>query len=60
MKITKDQLRRVIKEAIQEEMGSFDLEMTEDVVELLGIRHSVKLKDIPATLIAMAKYLQEK
>ncbi len=60
MKITKSQLQQVIKEAIQEEMGSFDLEMTEDVVELLGMGHSVKLKDIPATLMAMAKYLQEK
>ena len=39
MKITKSQLQQVIKEAIQEEMSSFD--MAEDVIELLGSKYNI-------------------
>ena len=58
MKITKSQLQQVIKEAIQEEMGSFA--MAEDVIELLGSKYNVMEEDVPATLMAMAKSLQDK
>ena len=58
MKITKSQLQQVIKEAIQEEMSSFD--MAEDVIELLGSKYNVMEEDVPATLMAMAKSLQDK
>ena len=58
MRITKSQLQQVIKEAIQEEMGSFA--MAEDVIELLGSKYNVMEEDVPATLMAMAKSLQEK
>ena len=58
MRITKSQLQQVIKEAIQEEMGSFA--MAEDVIELLGSKYNVMEEDVPATLMAMAKSLQDK
>ena len=58
MKITKSQLQQVIKEAIQEEMGSFA--MAEDVIELLGSKYNVMEEDVPATLMAMAQSLQDK
>ena len=58
MKITKSQLQQVIKEALQEEMGSFA--MAEDVIELLGSKYNVMEEDVPATLMAMAKSLQDK
>jgi hypothetical protein len=58
MRITKSQLQQVIKEAIQEEMSSFA--MAEDVIELLGSKYNVMEEDVPATLMAMAKSLQEK
>ncbi len=58
MRITKSQLQQVIKEAIQEEMGSFA--MAEDVIELLGSKYNVMEEDVPATLMAMAQSLQDK
>mgnify|MGYP002877254805 CR=1 FL=1 len=57
MRITKSQLQQVIKEALQEEMGSFA--MAEDVIELLGSKYNVMEEDVPATLMAMAKSLQD-
>tara|TARA_Y100001963_G_scaffold123738_1_gene173964 strand:+ start:188 stop:442 length:255 start_codon:yes stop_codon:yes gene_type:complete len=57
MKITKTQLRRVIREAIQEEMSSFD--MAEDVIELLGSKYNIKEEDVPTMLMAMAQSLQD-
>ena len=40
------------------EMGSFA--MAEDVIELLGSKYNVMEEDVPATLMAMAKSLQDK
>jgi hypothetical protein len=57
MKITKQQLQQVIKEAIQEEMSSFD--MAEDVIELLGSKYNIKEEDVPTMLMAMAQSLQD-
>ena len=58
MKITITQIRRVIREAIQEEMSSFD--MAEDVIELLGSKYNIKEEDVPTILMAMAQSLQDK
>ena len=58
MKITKSQLQQVIKEAIQEEMSSFD--MAEDVIELLGSKYNIMEEDVPTMLMAMAQSLQDK
>ena len=58
MKITKSQLQQVIKEAIQEEMSSFD--MAEDVIELLGSKYNVMEEDVPTILIAMANSLKDR
>ena len=52
MKITKHQLQQVIREAIQEEMSSFD--MAEDVIELLGSKYNIMEEDVPTILFAMA------
>ena len=57
MKITKSQLQQVIREAIQEEMSSFD--MAEDVIELLGSKYNIKEEDVPTMLMAMAQSLQD-
>ena len=54
MKITKSELRKIIKE----EMSSFG--MAEDVIELLGSKYNVMEEDVPATLMAMAQSLQDK
>jgi hypothetical protein len=58
MKITKSQLQKVIKEAIKEEMGSFN--MAEDVIELLGSKYNVMEEDVPTILMAMANSLMDK
>ena len=58
MKITKSQLQKVIKEAIKEEMGSFN--MAEDVIELLGSKYNIKEEDVPTMLMAMAQSLMDK
>ena len=58
MKITKSQLQQVIREAIEEEMSSFD--MAEDVIELLGAKYNVMEEDVPAILMAMANSLEDK
>ena len=58
MRITKSQLQQVIKEAIQEEMSSFD--MAEDVIELLGSKYNVMEDDVPTILMAMANDLKDK
>ncbi len=58
MKITKSQLQQVIREAIQEEMSSFD--MAEDVIELLGSKYNVLEDDVPTILMAMANSLEDK
>ena len=58
MKITKSQLQQVIKEALQEEMGSFA--MAEDVIELLGSKYNIMEEDVPTMLMAMAQSLQDK
>jgi hypothetical protein len=58
MKITKSQLQQVIKEAIQEEMSSFD--MAEDVIELLGSKYNIMEDDVPTILFAMAQSLEDK
>ena len=58
MKITKTKLRQVIKEAIQEEMSSFD--MAEDVIELLGSKYNIMEDDVPTILFAMAQSLEDK
>ena len=58
MKITKSQLQQVIREAIEEEMSSFD--MAEDVIELLGSKYNVMEEDVPTILMAMANSLEDK
>jgi hypothetical protein len=58
MKITKTQLQQVIREAIQEEMSSFD--MAEDVIELLGSKYNIMEDDVPTILFAMAQSLEDK
>ena len=58
MKITKSQLQKVIKEAIEEEMSSFN--MAEDVIELLGSKYNIKEEDVPTMLMAMAQSLEDK
>ena len=58
MKITKQQLQQVIKEAIQEEMSSFD--MAEDVIELLGSKYNIMEQDVPTILFAMAQSLEDR
>ena len=58
MRITKSQLQQVIREALDEEMGSFA--MAEDVIELLGSKYNVMEEDVPVTLMAMAQSLQDK
>ena len=58
MRITKSQLQQVIKEAIQEEMSSFD--MAEDVIELLGSKYNIMEQDVPTILFAMAQSLEDK
>ena len=58
MKITKSELQQVIKEAIQEEMSSFN--MAEDVIELLGSKYNIMEKDVPTMLMAMAQSLEDK
>ena len=58
MKITKQQLQQVIKEAIQEEMSSFN--MAEDVIELLGSKYNIMEEDVPTMLMAMANSLEDK
>ena len=58
MKITKSQLQQVIKEAIQEEMSSFD--MAEDVIELLGSKYNIMEEDVPTILFAMAQSLEDR
>ena len=54
MKITKSELRKIIKE----EMSSFG--MAEDVIELLGSKYNVMEQDVPTILIAMANSLQDR
>ena len=54
MKITKSQLRKIIKE----EMSSFG--MAEDVIELLGSKYNVMEEDVPTILIAMANSLKDR
>tara|TARA_B100001094_G_C17951571_1_gene680836 strand:+ start:132 stop:296 length:165 start_codon:yes stop_codon:yes gene_type:complete len=54
MKITKTQLRKIIKE----EMSSFG--MAEDVIELLGAKYNIMEEDVPTILIAMANSLQDR
>ena len=58
MKITKQQLRQLIKEELQEEMSSFG--MAEDVIELLGSKYNVMEEDVPTILMAMANSLEDK
>ena len=58
MRITKSQLQQVIKEAIQEEMSSFD--MAEDVIELLGSKYNIMEEDVPTILFAMAQSLEDR
>ena len=58
MKITKQQLQQVIREAIQEEMSSFD--MAEDVIELLGSKYNIMEEDVPTILFAMAQSLEDR
>lgn len=58
MKITKAQLQQIIKEAIQEEMSSFN--MAEDVIELLGSKYNIMEEDVPTMLMAMAQSLEDK
>ena len=58
MKITKTKLRQVIKEAIQEEMSSFD--MAEDVIELLGSKYNIMEDDVPTILMALANNLKDR
>ena len=58
MRITKSQLQQVIKEAIQEEMSSFD--MAEDVIELLGSKYNIMEEDVPTILFAMAQNLEDR
>ena len=58
MKITKSQLQQVIREAIEEEMSSFN--MAEDVIELLGSKYNIKEEDVPTMLMAMAQSLEDK
>ena len=58
MKITKSQLQQIIKEAIQEEMSSFN--MAEDVIELLGSKYNIMEEDVPTMLMAMAQSLEDK
>ena len=58
MKITKSQLQQVIREAIEEEMSSFN--MAEDVIELLGSKYNIMEKDVPTMLMAMAQSLEDK
>ena len=57
MKITKQQLQQVIREAIEEEMSSFG--MAEDVIELLGAKYNVMEEDVPTILMAMANNLMD-
>ena len=57
MRITKSQLQQVIREAVQEEMGSFG--MAEDVIELLGAKYNVMEEDVPTILMAMANNLMD-
>ena len=52
MKITKSELRKIIKE----EMSSFG--MAEDVIELLGSKYNVVEEDVPTILISMANSLK--
>ena len=58
MKITKQQLRQLIKEELQEEMSSFG--MAEDIIELLGSKYNVMEEDVPTILMAMANSLEDK
>ena len=58
MKITKQQLQQVIREAIQEEMSSFD--MAEEVIELLGSKYNIIEEDVPTILFAMAQSLEDR
>lgn len=56
MKLTKQQLRKIIKEELFQEMGSFD--MGEDVLELLATKHNVMEEDAPVILRALADRLE--
>jgi|TARA_R110000765_G_scaffold31242_1_gene73149 hypothetical protein len=58
MKITKSQIRKLIKEELQEEMGSFA--MGEKVLEMLDIQFGVREEEAPGFLRMMAARLEGK
>jgi len=56
MKITKSQLKQIIKEELQEEMGSFDA--GEKVLEMLATEFNVMEDEAPNFLRKMAAKLE--